>query len=111
MNIPPVVESTLDWWIGNLPKCFKKVSHGNPQLTLYSDSSSLGWGAYNKTMDIKTGGDWLVQEQRLHINVFQLKACQQVLLTFCKHEHNIHVKIFLDNSTSVSHINKLGDIT
>ena len=43
MNISPVVKSTLDWWIGNLSKCFKKVSHGNPRLILYSDSSNIGW--------------------------------------------------------------------
>lgn len=108
MNVPPSVKSILGWWIQNLQTCFKKVSHGIPQLILYSDSSNLGWGAYNKTLNIRTGGDWSVQEQRLHINVLELKACQLALLTFCKCEHNIHVQIFLDNSTSVSYINKLG---
>ena len=108
MKVPLIVYTTLDWWIENLPYCFKKVSHGNPQLVLYSDSSNLGWGAYNKTMDIKTGGDWSIQEQTLHINVLELKACKLALFTFCKNEHNIHVQIFLDNSTSVSYINKLG---
>lgn len=53
MNVPPSVKSTLGWWIQNLQKCFKKVSHGIPQLILYSDSSSLGWGAYNKTLNIR----------------------------------------------------------
>ena len=108
MNVPAEAISTLDWWINNLASCFKSVSHGSPQLILYSDSSNLGWGAYNKTSNIRTGGDWSVQEQELHINVLELKACQLALLTFCKQEHNIHVQIFLDNSTSVSYINKLG---
>ncbi|MCG7876290.1 MAG: hypothetical protein JAZ03_08585 [Candidatus Thiodiazotropha taylori] len=108
MNVSLVIKSTLDWWVVNLPKIFKKVSHGTPKLILYSDSSNSGWGAYNKTLDIKTGGDWSVEEQRLHINILELKACQLALLTFCKHEHNIHVQIFLDNSTSVSYVNKLG---
>ena len=108
MKIPAIVYTTLEWWLENLSSCFKKISHGKPHLVLYSDSSNLGWGAYNKTLDIKTGGDWSVQEQKLHINILELKACKLALFTFCKNEHIIHVQIFLDNSTSVSYINKLG---
>ena len=99
MKIPAIVYTTLEWWLENRSSCFKKISHGKPHLVLYSDSSNLGWGAYNKTLDIKTGGDWSVQEQKLHINILELKACKLALFTFCKNEHNIHVQIFLDNST------------
>ena len=55
MEILAIVYTTLEWWLENLSSCFKKISHGKPHLVLYSDSSNLGWGAYNKT-----GHGWLL---------------------------------------------------
>ena len=43
-----------------------------------------------------------------HTHLLFLKACKLALFTFCKNEHNIHMQIFIDNSTSVSYMNKFG---
>ena len=51
---------------------YKVISHGQPQLVLYSDSSKKGWGAYNETENIRTGGKWSATEQESHINILKL---------------------------------------
>lgn len=108
MNIPQSVKPSLNWWVANMPNCVKKVSHGPPQLCLYTDSSLQGWSAYNKTNEMKAGGEWSIQEKQLHINILELKACQLALLSFCKETTNTHVQVYMDNTTSVAYINKGG---
>ena len=34
----------------------------------------IGWGAYDKTKDLRTGGHWSQEEQEDHINVLELRA-------------------------------------
>jgi hypothetical protein len=108
MTIPHGLYDTLQWWIDNLPKTHKLVSHGPPELVLYSDASGTGWGAHNATTNVKTGGQWSADEQALHINVLELKACQLTLLCFCQTIKNKHVRIYTDNTTSCAYINKFG---
>ena len=84
---------------------------GNSKLILYSDASCKGWGAYNETNNIRTGGNWSVAEQEAHINILELKACELCLHTFCKNSNNIHVRIYMDNTTSCAYINKFGGRT
>ena len=80
-------------------------------LILYSDSSKKGCGAYKETENIRTGGEWSVTEQEFHINILELKACQLTLQTFWTNVNNLHVRVYLDNTTSCSYINKLGGKT
>lgn len=108
MNISEALHTDINWWIQNLPKSFKHVSHGAPTTILFSDASKKGWGAYNQTEDKRAGGVWSPQEQRLHINVLELKACQLTLLSFCQTTKGQHVKMFMDNTTSCAYINKFG---
>ena len=108
MNVPAEIKPTLLWWIDNLPHSFKKLSHGPPMMVIYTDSSLQGWGAYDKTNNIKTGGAWSMQEKQWHINVLELKACYLALCSLCKNISNAHVQVFMDNTTSVSYINKYG---
>ena len=111
MTIPHHLYPVITWWIHNVSHSFKVISHGQPQLTLFSDASTKGWGAFNETDNIRTGGEWSAQEQSLHINILELKACQLTLLTFCKNITNKHVRIYMDNSVSCSYISKLGGRT
>ena len=108
MNIPRSIHPIIDWWIHNIFSSYKLVSHGRPKLTLYSDASKTGWGAFNETDNIRTGGVWSASEQSMHINILELKACQLCLKTFCKNITHIHVRIYMDNTTSCSYINKFG---
>ena len=61
-----------------------------------------------KQITLETGGEWSVTEQEFHINILELKTCQLTLQTFCKNVNNLHVRVYLDNTTSCSYINKLG---
>ncbi|XP_053383777.1 uncharacterized protein LOC128549987 [Mercenaria mercenaria] len=108
MTIPQSVYPTITWWIENLQSALKCVSHGAPNMILYSDESSTGWGAYNKTEEKRIGGMWSLAEQALHINLLELKACHLNLLMFCKNARNQHIKIYMDNTTSCAYISKLG---
>ena len=49
-----------------------------------------------------------MDEQSLHINIFELKACQIALYSFCKDKADIHVRIYMDNTTSCAYISKYG---
>ena len=111
MTIPKHVVPVIKWWIQNVDASYKQISHGEPKLVLYSDSSKRGWGAYNETENIRTGGEWSVTEQESHINILELRACQLTLHTFCRNVKNLHVRIYLDNTTSCCYINKLGGKT
>ena len=111
MTVPKYVEPTIEWWIHNVDSSYKLISHGKPKLVIYSDASKKGWGAFNETENIRTGGEWSVAEQESHINILELKACQLSLHSFCKNLKNLHVRVFLDNMTSCSYINKLGGKT
>ena len=108
MRISRDVGIVIKWWLTNLPSSFKPIMRKAPELSLYTDASMEGWGAFNKTSGIKTGGRWSVKEQGAHINILELKACQLALLTFCKDLCNVHVRIFMDNTTSCAYINKFG---
>lgn len=111
MTVPKYIIPTIQWWIDNVSSSYKLISHGTPKLILFSDASKKGWGAYNETEDIRTGGKWSLTEQESHINILELKACQLCLHTFCKNRDNIHVRIYMDNTTSCAYISKFGGRT
>lgn len=109
MTMPKHLYPVIDWWIGNVFHSYKELSHGQPQLILYSDSSTKGWRAFNETDNIHTGGEWSAEDQTLHINILELKACQLTLQTFCKDMTHKQVRIYMDNTVSCSHITKFGE--
>ena len=89
MTIPSRIVPTIEWWINNISFSCKLILHDPPtpllhEMILYSDSSTKAWGAFNKTHDIRIGGEWSAEEHRCHINILELKACQFVLKAFCK---------------------------
>lgn len=47
-------------------------------------------------------------ERSIHINVLELKAAFLALQTFAARKTGIRVKLFLDNKTAVSYVNKEG---
>lgn len=44
----------------------------------------------------------------MHINALELIAIEKALLTLCSQSQNAHIRIFSDNSTSVTYVNKMG---
>jgi len=78
-----------------------------PQRTFFTDASLVAWGAHMDWQELSHR--WTTVEQKLHINVLELKA---VTLAF---EHwgsqapqGTTWLVFTDNTTVVAHINKQG---
>ena len=108
MNVPKTVHASLQWWITSVKSSYKNVLLENPGVIIYTDASQKMYGAYNETHKIKTSGFWSLSEQKLHINELELRACELGVLAFCNNFTNVHIKIYTDNTTSCSYINKYG---
>ena len=72
MSLSVQSKTELTWWVNNVLTASKPLSHGNPDLTLTTDASKVGWGAV--CGDTSTGGFWSLEEQRYHRNFLELKA-------------------------------------
>lgn len=92
MNVPRDIDNMLLWWI----------------ITIFTDASTKMYGAYDQTNKLETKGFWSPEEQLLHINVLELKACEIGVKTFCKNISNVHVRLYTDNTTSCAYINNFG---
>ena len=77
-----------------------------PDLHLYSDASSSGWGAH--LLDQNVSGVWSDQEKLLHINLLKMKALFLGLQAFREDVMGRHVTAMYDNSTVVAYVNKQG---
>ena len=77
-----------------------------PDLHLYSDASSSGWGAH--LLDQNVSGVWSAQEKLLHINLLEMKALFLGLQAFQEEVAGHHVTAMCDNSTVVAYVNKQG---
>ncbi|MEW8548280.1 MAG: reverse transcriptase domain-containing protein [Candidatus Thiodiazotropha sp.] len=98
----------IQWWIDNLRTSFKVISHGKPAKILYTDSSNSGWGAFDKTLDVHTGGHWSEEESQHHINYLELKAAFLGLKALCGSAYNVHIQVYMDNTTSCAYIANFG---
>ena len=79
-------------------------------LAISTDASLLGWGAtWN---GVTTGGRWLPQEGKSHINWLELKAAYLGLQALFNSQTSIpnHIILQMDNSTAVAYVNKRGGI-
>ena len=77
-----------------------------PDLHLYSDASSSGWGAH--LLDQNVSGVWSAQEKLLHINLLEMKALFLALQAFQEDVAGHHVTAMCDNSMVVAYVNKQG---
>ena len=108
MKISSSCRRHIQWWIDNLEASFKLISHGKPNKEIYSDSSKIGWGTYDKTLDIRTGGHWSAEEHEDHINILELRAVFLGLKALCSTESNIHIQLYCDNTTSCAYLRNFG---
>ena len=79
----------------------------NPDITIYTDSSTLGWGVTDGKNP--SGGRWKADKIN-HINVLELKAILMGVQTYCKGKNYKHVRVMSDNITAVSYVNNKGAI-
>ena len=105
--LPEEARRDLSWWMVK-DHLLTGVRFGAPapDLHLYSDTSSSGWGAH--LFDQNMSGVWSDQEKLLHINLLEMKALFLGLQAFQEDVAGHHVTAMCDNSTVVAYVNKQG---
>ena len=105
--LPEEARRDLSWWMVR-DHLLVGVRFGTPapDLHLYSDASSSGWGAH--LLDQNVSGVWSAQEKLLHINLLEMKALFLALQAFQEVVAGHHVTAMCDNSTVVAYVNKQG---
>ena len=112
-HVPEVLEKTiplprylhphLDWWLeeGNVPQ--EQPLHPlHHALQLFTDPSDEGWGAH--LGDCTTKGLWSQPENKLHINILELKEVLLALKEFEPLCRGQAVFVATDNITVVAYI-------
>ena len=107
VSLPWEVRRDLSWWMVR-DHLLTGVRFGTPapDLHLYSDAASSGWGAH--LLDQYVSGVWFDQEKLLHINLLEMKALFLGLQAFREDVIGHHVTAMCDNSTVVAYVNKQG---
>ena len=105
--LPEEARRDLSWWMVR-DHLLVGVRFGTPapDLHLYSDASSSGWGAH--LLDQNVSGVLSAQEKLLHINLLEMKALFLALQAFQEDVAGHHVTAMCDNSTVVAYVNKTG---
>ena len=101
--------SELSWWKTVSLEELTPVSlvDPNPVLTLFCDSSLLGWGASLSSGEI-ISGKWGLVDSKEHINYLELKAIHLSLIHFRSIFRGKCISIRSDNTTAVFYLNKMG---
>ena len=108
MNITIEMKQEISWWIDNVHIQSRIISRGNPEITIITDASLIGWGATLENQE--TGGRWTCEESTHHINYLELLAIFMALQSFSDRVRNKFVRIMSDNTSAVSYINNMGGI-
>ena len=107
MSISQLAKSDIRWWMSQDVFIPKPMFVDRPVLKIFSDASSLGWGAHT-SLD-STGGRWSSAESVNHINWLELKACFLGLQCFARDLSHSTVQVFVDNTVALSYVNGQGD--
>ena len=108
MKISKECQDCIQWWIDNLNLCYKPILIKSPDRKIESDSSMIGYGAHDVTNNTKISGVWSVEEKENHINFLELKAAFLALKAFCNGANDEHIQLYLDNTTAIKYLNKMG---
>ena len=81
----------IRWWEKNIVDAFSPIYFHRISQTIYTDASTIGWGVKYKNK--ASGGTWLEEENKSHINVLELQAIFLGIQCFIKEKY-IHVKVY-----------------
>jgi hypothetical protein len=113
-NVPPKtgnlgkeVSETFDWWT-HRENVMTGVAllHPVPSLTLYTDSSLQGWGAFLEGKS--ASGVWSLVQQQEHINLLEMRAVLLALQHFKTLLVSKAVVLATDNTTVVAYLQNEG---
>lgn len=99
-------KSELQWWPGNVVTTFNVIKREHPTHKLSTHTCNDCWGMVY--VGKKTRGAWSNSEKEHHINYLKLLALFLGLKLFFADTLDSHVRLMIDNSTSVSVINHMG---
>ena len=108
MPVSNVARDCLNWWVNNIDTAYRPILLGPPHRKIETDSSMTGYGGHDVTNGTDFNGHWTDNEQRYHINYLELKAAFLCLQVFCAKSTGEHVHLFLDNTTAIKYISKMG---
>lgn len=112
MKISESIKEDLSWWKSKIFTSVNPIREFDFKLEIFSDASLSGWGAYcfRRERNEKTNGFWNFDEQKMHINLLELKAAFFTLRCFAADLRDCDVLLRIDNTTAVSYINRMGGI-
>ena len=100
----------LRWWICHLQQVNgREMRIPPPDMIIDTDAYLTGWGAVTNGHELR--GHWTVEERQEQINVLELRAILLTVKAMLKEKSHIHARFRADNTTAVSHINKMGGRT
>ena len=81
--LSPVAKLDLQWWVEiyQLP-----ISHGHPDLVIETDASTRGWGCFCRRQNVRTGGPWEGQKQKI------ISMCVNYNLRFLLYRHCVQIR-------------------
>ena len=82
----------LSWWIANVKECNgRPMSATEPDLTIFSDASLLGWRAVLN--DVSSRGPWTLDDKGRHIKELELLTAFYGLKSFTSQVSHLSVLI------------------
>lgn len=108
MNIPSNIRDDLLWWKRSILSANNPIRQNNFDLEIYTDASSIGWGAACEGE--KIGGSWNIEERAHHINYLELLAAFFGLKSFANSRNQCHILLRIDNTTAIAYINRMGGV-
>lgn len=110
MPVNDEMKKELVWWCSNIYSEIRHIFRGNPEATIKTDASLLGWGATYDHENIEIGGRLKKEEKINHINYLEMLAIYFGLRSFENLIQNKYVRILSVNTTAISYINNMGGI-
>jgi hypothetical protein len=108
ITLSEAAKQDLVWWLNHMAlHNGKRIVPYEPSVTITSDASKLGWGAWC-TDNRSTSGFWSPKEVDLGINYLELKAAWFGLKIFARQRFSTLVVLRMDNRTAIAHINRFG---
>ena len=106
VSLTPIEIQEFSWWLQNVPRAKRSIRKPNPDVVLYTDASSYGWGAILNNM--KANGHFSFKEKDFSINTKEPLAILYGLQSFLPELINKHILLHSDNTTAVSYIKEMG---
>nr|CAH7748228.1 unnamed protein product [Callosobruchus chinensis] len=105
--VPGYLKEDFSWWTNSLPSGHKNMKDENFLLEIFTDASRNAWGAHCQK---KLSWFWDEYSKAFHINQLELIAALYGLECFAKNLRNYRILLRINNTTSITCINKMGSI-